>query len=225
MKIVLIDNTKSDRLLWLRDTLGSIISSSAFLEGSYVQSYKHVWGDEEEGGSSGYAEPGDVNFIHANDNVNPGWLDFLKAKCKGRITVCYSGGGLRGLNESDPKHYAFSGRISSLNDVKEGWDLRAFLEAIVKSKRTPFDFLNRVDPILEAKLLLLYELLEPRYDVVKLHALWEKYENDLEESESFDSYRRAWERFLELLAKMDPMKPAAKSYLGELELLRNSLLD
>ena len=123
--------------------------------------YSNVWGNGTEPVPMTYLEPGDINFIHANDEVNKYWKIFTLDKCSNYFVVCYSGAGVKGLLWNNPKHFAFEGTINTEEDIKTKLHLKEFIVAVQNNHTNPFYKLIGFEPILEAKLELLHQCLTP----------------------------------------------------------------
>jgi hypothetical protein len=219
MIIIVIDKT-SDRLKKFCEYLNKLKSNNSTLE---INGYLNVWGNNKEDVPLKYLEPGDINFIHANDEVNKYWDTFARDKCSNHFVVCFSGAGVGGLVWNNPKHFAFRETINTEEDIKTKWFLSEFIEAISNNELNPFDKLTNFDPILEAKLNLLHKCLTP-LEKKEAEAAYKELIKLLDSEEGKNKVEVAFNEMKKRIGK-DDANCFGEDYVTALENLRKSLLE
>jgi hypothetical protein len=95
----------------------------------------------------------DVVLIHANNDFQHYWRDFIEQRCNDVYVVMYSGGGLAKQKQTNPRHFAYPEVVGTNIDVP--WHLKEFLEACARKDSGPFDILLGLDPNLNAAVTIL----------------------------------------------------------------------
>jgi len=167
MKIAVIDG---------RDQTRASNIKRAVEEAGYpgCRQVNYVWGDDASARPSVWSDAArdscrtlvvdtDLILLHINADYA---LPFAKDVCKGKGVIYYSGGSLsdgdiehlREARQEYSKHCVFRNPVRT-NIEETDWDLKACLDAIAAGRPDFCEQLHRFDPVLEAKLNLLYACL------------------------------------------------------------------
>lgn len=149
-----------DKILNRRTNLVRNLRHCIYDSSVEVQEFENIWGLEsnkfsiwtKENYSTKCIEPSDITFIHINNDYAE---EYIKEYCEDKIVVVYSGGKLEIPRKKNHFYYPYP--IG--DDANPGWDLKAFIEAVINNEDNIFEKLVGFDIQLETRLDFLYQCL------------------------------------------------------------------
>lgn len=176
MKILVIDskNVRREALVKLFRSLNQILE---------VKELENVWGEggppqtiaELEDQAARAAATGDILLLHAGDDQREAERALSCYSRAAKHVICYSAGYVTdrirrvASADRDRRICVLEQRVPVTATVELDWDLKGYLDAIKRTLPNACEILNKFDPEREARLDLLYHLLEksPSIQAVK----------------------------------------------------------